>query len=59
MAFVRVVPLHLHVALLVELGRVGEDLVHSLVEPGCSEDPVYEHGVRVGDDDAVDAAFVF
>jgi len=57
-AVVGVVALHLHVPDLVELRRVGEDLVDGCLEAGGVEDPVYEHGVGVRDDDAVNGALV-
>ena len=57
-AIVRVVALYLQVPKLVELSWVGENLVDSHLEPSCVEDPVYEHGVGVRDDDAVDGAFI-
>lgn len=56
-AIMRVVALNLHVAELIELSRVGENLIHSCVDSSCMEDPVYEHGVGVRDDYAVYCAF--
>lgn len=57
-AVVRVVALHFHVPELIELSRVGENLIDRSLEPRRVEDPVYEHGVGVRDDYAVDGAFM-
>ncbi len=57
-AVVRVVALYLHVPELIEFSRVGENLIDSCLESRCVEDPVYEHGVGVRDDYAVDGAFI-
>lgn len=55
----RVVALDLHVPELVELSRVGENLIDRCPESRRMEDPVYEHGVGVGDDNAMNGAFMF
>lgn len=59
LAVVRMVVLHLHDAALVDASRVGEDAIDRRAELRRLEDPLDEHGVGVGDDDAVDQAFVF
>lgn len=58
LAVVRVVVPHLHVALLVYRSRVGEDVIDRCAQLRCLEDPLYEHGVGVGYDYAVDGTFV-
>ncbi len=57
-AFVGVVALYLHVAELVELGRVGENLIDSSLKSRCLENPVNKHSVGVRDDYAVDGSFM-
>lgn len=59
LAVMRMVVLHLHVALRVDTGGVGENVIDRRTECSCLEDPLYEHGVGVGDDYAVNGAFVF
>lgn len=58
LAVVGVVVPHLHVALLVDAGWVGEDVVNGRTQLRRPEDPLYEHGVGVGYDYAVDGTFV-
>lgn len=58
LAVVGVVVPHLHVALLVDAGRVGEDVIDGRAQRRRLEDPLDEHGVGVGYDYAVDGAFV-
>lgn len=58
LAVVRVVGPHLQAPALVDPRRVGEDVIHGGAQLGGLEDPLYEQGVGVGDDDAVDGALV-
>lgn len=54
----RVVALYLHVSEIIEFSWVGEHLVNGRLESCCLEDPVYEHGVSIRDDYAVNGAFI-
>lgn len=59
LAVVRMVVPHLHVAQLIDTSRVGEDVINRCAQLRCLEDPLYEHGVGVGYDYAVNGAFMF
>lgn len=59
LAVVRVVVLHLQPAPLVDASRVGEDVIDSGAQLHRLQDPLNEHGVGVGDDDAIHHTFVF
>lgn len=59
LAVVRVVVLHLQAAPLVDASRVGEDVIDGGAQLHRLQDPLNEHGVGVGDDDAIHHTFVF
>lgn len=59
LAVVRMVVSHLHAALLVDASWVGENVINRCTSFSCLQDPLDKHGVGVGDDYAVNSAFMF